>query len=157
MRKMIPAIGIAAGVVQLIRLWPPSLYTLLSAMVTGGIVYLSCIIGWENQKNRILKSGYQGWPEWGKRAIRGVTIFLILSITILFFSFNNPICTEFGSALYGRCEQSAQNQDTADQTIPFNPASKAIYPLLLAIAYYAGGAAMLRQYTSIKQQITPTP
>ncbi len=155
MKRMIPAVGIAAVLIQIIRLWPPSVYTLLTAMVTGGLVYLSCKLGWNNQKNRISINGYQGWVEWAKRALRGVTIFLILSLALLFYSFHNPICEEFGSALYGRCEQKSQSQDNADTTIPFNPANKAIYPLLLAFAYYSGGAAMLRQYTSVKRQITP--
>lgn len=156
MRKMLPAIGISAVLIQLILLWPLSVNTLLSAMVTGGVMYLSCKLGWDNQNNRVLKKGYLGWLEWLKRAIRGVTIFLILSLALTFYSYHNPICEEFGSALYGRCEQYSQNQEDVDKTIPFNPASKAIYPLLLAFAYYAGGAAMLRQYTSVKRQITPT-
>lgn len=153
MRKVIPAVGIAAVLFQLIRLWPLNFNALLSAMVTGGVMYLACKIGWVNEKNRILQKGDQGWGEWLKRSLRGGTIFLVLSLAVIFYSFHNPICEEFSSALYGRCQQYSENMENADKTIRFNPATQAIYPLLLAIAYYAGRAAMLRQYISVKRQV----
>lgn len=154
MRKVIPAVGITAMLFQLIRLWPLSLNTMLLAMITGGLMYLSCKLGWDNQKSRIAQNGHLGWVEWFKRAIRGITIFLLASLALLFFSFHNPICEEFGDSLYGRCEQQTDStKNTEDATTPFNPISKAVAPLLLAFAYYAGGAAVIRQYTKVKGQI----
>lgn len=150
MKKMIPVIGVAAVIVQIVRFWPLDLVSFFSALVTGGVFYIACNIGWNMQKDRILQHGLKGWGDWFVKALAGTVIFLGLSLTLLFFSFNNPICRETGDQFYGRCEKYNGQADKTGPDIPFNPANKAFYPLLLALTYYAGSAA--KRFEHIKKQ-----
>jgi len=134
MKTVLPIIGTAAVIVQLIRFWPCTFTTLLSALVTGGVFYTACKLGWETQKGRILQDGYKGWGDWCKRALLGTATFLALSLTLLFFSFNNPICKETGDPFYGRCEKFIEESSGAKISVPFNLGDKSFYPLFLAIA-----------------------
>lgn len=150
MKRVIPIIGIAAVITQLIRLWPLDVTTVLSAFVTGGVFYIACKLGWDMQKDRILQDGYKGWGVWVAKAVRGTVIFLTLSLALLFFSFHNPICKETGDQFYGRCEKYAGQPSDTEKDIPFNPANKSFYPLLLALVYYTGSAAKRIEYTKDK-------
>ena len=141
MKIVIPIIGAAAVIVQLIRFWPLTFITLLSVLVTGGVFYIACKLGWEAQKGRILQNGYKGWGDWCKRALLGTTVFLTLSLTLLFFSFNNPICEETGDPFYGRCEKYIEESSETKNSVSFNLGGKALYPLFLAIAFIIGSAA----------------
>ena len=141
MKIVLPIIGTAAVIVQLIRFWPFTFTTLLSALVTGGVFYIACKLGWDTQKGRILQNGYTGWGDWCKRALLGTTAFLILSLALLFFSFNNPICKETGDPFYGRCEKFIEESSETKTSVSFNLGGKAFYPLFLAIAFITGSAA----------------
>ncbi len=141
MKRMVPIIGTAAMIIQLIRLWPFSFTSLLSALVTGGVFYIACKLGWDTQKGSILKDGYKGWGDWCKRALLGMTVFLTLSLVLLFFSFHNPICEETGDSFYGRCEKYAEESTETNTSVSFNLGSKVYYPLLLVFAFVAGSAA----------------
>lgn len=141
MRMIVPIIGTTAIIVQLIRLLPVTFTSLLSALVTGAVFYITCKLGWDTQKGSILKDGYRGWGDWGKRAFLGMTVFLTLSLALLFFSFRNPICEDTGVPFFGRCEKYAVKSTETDIGVSFNLGRKAYYPLLLAIAFVAGSAA----------------
>ncbi|NNK94001.1 MAG: hypothetical protein HKP41_06585 [Desulfobacterales bacterium] len=141
MRIIVPIIGTTAIIVQLIRLLPFTFTALLSALVTGGVFYITCKLGWDTQKGSILKNGYKGWGDWCKRALLGMTVFLTLSLALLFFSFHNPICEDTGDPFYGRCEKFAVESIETNTGISFNLGRKVYYPLLLAIAFVAGSAA----------------
>ena len=142
MRMIVPIIGTTAIIVQLIRLLPFTFTSLLSALVTGAVFYIACKLGWDTQKGRILKDGYTGWGEWCKRALLGMTVFLTLSLTLLFFSFSNPICEDTGDPFYGRCEKYAAESTEKSTGVSFNLEKNVYYPLLLAIAFVAGSAAI---------------
>ena len=141
MKVVLPIIGTAAVIVQLIRFWPFTFATLLSAFVTGGVFYIACKLGGDTQKGRILQDGYKGWGDWCKRALLGTTAFLTLSLALLFFSFNNPICEETGDPFYGRCEKFIGQSIETKNNISFNLGAKSVYPLLLAVAFITGSAA----------------
>ena len=113
MKIVLPIIGTAAVIVQLIRFWPFTFTALLSALVTGGVFYIACKLAWDTQKGRIL----------------------------LFFSFNNPICKETGDPFYGRCEKFIEESSETKTSVSFNLGGKAFYPLFLAIAFIAGSSA----------------
>lgn len=141
MKIVLPMIGITAVIVQLISFWPFTFTTLLSALVTGGVFYIACKLGWETQKGRILRDGFKGWGGWCKRALIGTATFLALSLTLLYFSFNNPICKETGDPFYGRCEKFTEESSEAKTSVAFNLGDKSLYPLFLAIAFITGSAA----------------
>ena len=141
MKIVLPIIGTATVIVQLIRFWPFTFTALLSALVTGGVFYIACKLGWDTQKGRILQNGYTGWGDWCKRALLGTTAFLILSLALLFFSFNNPICKETGDPFYGRCEKFIEESSETKTSVSFNLGGKAFYPLFLAIAFITGSGA----------------
>ena len=141
MRIIVPIIGTTAIIVQLFRLLPFTFTSLLSALVTGGVFYITCKLGLDTQKGSILKDGYKGWGDWCKRALLGMTVFLTLSLALLFFSFYNPICEDTGDPFYGRCEKFAAESIETNTSISFNLGRKVYYPLLLAIAFFAGSAA----------------
>ncbi len=141
MKIVLPIIGTTAVIVQLIRFWPFTLTKLLSAFVTGGVFYIACKLGRDTQKGHILKDGYKGWGDWSKRALLGSVAFLTLSLALLFFSFNNPICEETGVPFYGRCEKFIEESSETNNRISFNLGGKALYPLFLAVAFIAGSAA----------------
>ena len=159
MRIIAPIIGITAIIIQLFRLSPLTFTSLLSALVTGGVFYIACKLGWDIQNGAILKDGYKGWGNWCKRAVVGIAVFLTLSLTLLFFSFSNPICEDTGDPFYGRCEKYASESTVTDATISFDPAQKAYYPLLLAIAFVAGSAAIriehIRKRDSHDRRVIP--
>ena len=58
MKIVLPIIGTVTVFVQLIRFWPFTFTTLLSALVTGGVFYIACKLGWDTQKGRILQDVY---------------------------------------------------------------------------------------------------
>ena len=147
MRMIVPIIGTTAIIVQLIRLLPFTFTSLLSALVTGGVFYIACKLGWDTQEGSILKDGYKGWGDWFKRALLGMTVFLTLSLVLLFFSFSNPICEDTGTPFFGRCEKYAAESTDANAAISFNLRRKASYPFLLALAFVAGSAATRIQHT----------
>lgn len=147
MKIVIPIIGAIAVVVQLIRFWPLTFATLLSALVTGGVFYIACKLGWKTQKGRILQDGYKGWGDWCKRVLLGTAAFLTLSLTLLFFSFNNPICEETGDPFYGRCEKFIEESSETKNSVSFNLGAKSLYPLFLAIAFIIGSAATRIEHT----------
>lgn len=152
MKIVIPIVGTAAVIVQLFRFWPLTLTTILSALVTGGVFYIVCKLGRDTQKGRILRDGYKGWGDWCKRALLGTAAFLTLSLVLLFFSFNNPICKETGDPFYGRCEKFAEKSSETATTISFNLRGKVFYPLFLAIAFIAGsGAARIEHIRKMGQ------
>ena len=159
MRMIVPIIGTTAIIVQLIRLLPFTFTSLLSALVTGGVFYISCKLGWDTQKGTILKDGYKEWGDWFKRAVLGMTVFLAFSLTLLFFSFRNPICEDTGYPFFGRCEKFAAGSTEANTAISFNLGRKASYPLLLALAFIAGSAATRIEHTrkngSLDRRIRP--
>ena len=138
MKMIAPIIGATTIIVQCIRLLPFSFTSLLSALVTGGVFYLVCKVGWDTQTGSILKDGYKGWGDWCKRAFLGMAVFLTLSLTLLFFSFSNPICEDTGDPFYGRCEKYAAESTEKNTDISFNLGKNVFYPLLLAIAFVAG-------------------
>lgn len=150
MKVVIPSIGVAAVIIQLIRLWPLGFSSLLPAFVTGGVFYIACKVGWDMQKNRILQDGYKGWGNWFKRAIIGISVFLTLSLTLLFYSFHNPICEETGDPFYGRCEKHSTDTIGSKTGTSFNMAVKVFYPLLLALAFVAGSGAKRIEYMKEK-------
>ena len=142
MRMIVPIIGTTAIIVQLIRLWPFTFTSLVSALATGGVFYFACKLGWDTQKGSILKDGYKGWGDWCKRALLGMTVFLTLSLTLLFFSFHNPICKDTGDPFYGRCEKyAAESAETP--MFPLTQEEKCIthcswhLPLLPAVLQHA--------------------
>ena len=146
MRMIVPIIGTTAIIVQLIRLLPFTFTSVLSALVTGGVFYITCKLGWDTQKGKILRDGYKGWGNWFLRALLGITVFLTLSITLLFLSFSNPICEDTGVPFYGRCEKYAAAPTETTATISFDLGRNAYYPLLLAIAFFVGSGALRIEY-----------
>ncbi len=145
MQKVIPILGIVAVIVQLVRFWPLSPIFVFSAFVTGAVFYIACKLGWDMQSYQINQNGYKGWGNWLSNAALRTVIFLIISLGLLFISFHNPICEETGDSLYGRCEQYSEEDDIKD--VPFLPADKALYPLLLALTYYMGSSAQRIEYS----------
>jgi hypothetical protein len=153
MKRVIPIIGIVTVVLQLIRFWPLSPNTVLSAFVTGGVAYISCKLGWKVQRNQLLRVGYKKWGKWLTNAFIRTVVFLTILLALLFVSFHNPICNEATvGSMYGRCEQYSGHSAEAEGDIPFKPVGKAFYPLLLALTYYIGGAARRLEYTRDKGQ-----
>ncbi len=152
MKIVLPIIGTAAVVFQLIRFWPVTLATLLSAFVTGGVFYIACKLGWDTQKGRILQDGYKGWGDWFKRTLFGIVAFLALSLGLLFFSYHNPICKETGDPFYGRCEKFVEESAETKSGNSFNLGGKAFYPLCLAIAFITGSVATRIEYLRRKGQ-----
>lgn len=146
MRRMRPIIGSLAVLVQLLRFWPLNLTDILTAFVTGGVFYIACKVGWDIQKYQINQVGYKGWGHWFSRAVTGTAIFLVISLTLLFISFHNPICEETKDSLYGRCEQYSSNSSDPEKPLPFKPTDKALYPFFLALAYYIGSATKRFEY-----------
>lgn len=142
MKIVIPIIGAVAVIVQMIRFWPLTFTTLLTSLVTGAVFYIACKLGWDTQRGRILKDGYKGWGNWCKRVVLGLSVFLTLSLVVIFFSFHNPICAETGDPFYGRCEKYSDEHQEAPADISFNLVGKAIFPLLLAGTFIVGSAAV---------------
>lgn len=157
MKVVIPIIGVMAVTVQLIRFWPLDSENFLVPFVTGAVFYIACKVGWEMQRSRILQDGYRGWLNWCLRTLIGTAVFLTLSLTLLFFSHNNPICEETGDPFFGRCEKYSTMTTTVAAEVSFNVAAKANYPLLLALAFAVGSFTKRLEYAKsqnrVKQEI----